>query len=200
MMTEATIRTKVTNLFDNMNVNVVKNDTLYAPLTCQDVDDDDDSSDNMPTCGVGMNLALVHEPPLYIPSDHYTYITIIESFSSPNTPAAKAGLQAGDVIVAVNHERFDYGHRVYLPDDVADMIRGPVGSHVYVSVERMNRRLDFELVREPLAAGSPKCSPVLGSGKMPLTPELQRKRSSRMAMPVTPEGQRRLDSFEDRIK
>lgn len=117
----------------------VKNDSLYAPLT---------QEGNV--CGVGVNLALVHNPPLYTGAQHYTYINVVDTVK-PNTPAEKAGLLPGDVIVEVNGSTLDYGRQIYLPDEVAEMIRGPEGSKVIVVVERDGgARVKFVLNRESL--------------------------------------------------
>lgn len=117
----------------------VKNDSLYAPLT-QDGN----------IFGVGVNLALVHNPPLDTGAQHYTYINVVDTVE-PNTPAEKAGLLPGDVIVEVNGSSLDYGRQLYLPDEVAEMIRGPEGSKVIVVVERNGgARVEFVLNRKSL--------------------------------------------------
>mmetsp|Transcript_10791 Transcript_10791/g.23899 ORF Transcript_10791/g.23899 Transcript_10791/m.23899 type:complete len:153 (+) Transcript_10791:44-502(+) len=132
------------------NVNAVKNDSLYEPLAQEGS-----------VCGVGVNLALVHDPPLHIKSDHYSYINIIDSIE-PNTPAEKAGLRTNDIMLEVDGTNLNDGQTLYLPEDVADMTRGPEGSEVVVAVERDGKRVKFVLIREHLdvASSSPLSSPV----------------------------------------
>jgi len=113
-------------------------DSLYEPL-----------AQETNICGVGIRLILVHDPPLHVKSNHYSYITIIDSID-PHTPAAKAGLQPGDIMVQVRGVNLEDGQQVYVPDDVSNLIRGSEGSKVVVGVERDGRKLMFELTREPL--------------------------------------------------
>mmetsp|Transcript_12740 Transcript_12740/g.31102 ORF Transcript_12740/g.31102 Transcript_12740/m.31102 type:complete len:164 (-) Transcript_12740:283-774(-) len=138
-----------------LNDDTVHTECLHVPLTQDEC-----------VCGVGASLALVHDPPLYIPSSHYTYITIID-FVEPNSPADRAGLIGDDVVVEVNGTRLDDGQRLYVPDDVADMIRGPRGSGVSVVVMRDgNRRIKVDLVREPLDAARLRANAPLLSTMM----------------------------------
>jgi C-terminal processing protease CtpA/Prc len=162
------------------NINVVKNDDLYSPLT---------QEGNI--CGVGVNLTLIHDPPLYdtpCAGTAYRYITVIDSVES-NTPAQKAGLQSGDIVLGVDSTSLYDGQQLYLPDDVADMIRGPEGSEVVIVVERDRSRMKFVLIREPLdvASNARSSSPTPSS-------------IMRMVMPVTPEALRSLELFEDRLQ
>ncbi len=162
------------------NVNVVKNDDLYSPLT---------QEGNI--CGVGVNLTLNHDPPLYntpCAGTAYRYINVIDSIES-NTPAQKAGLQSGDIVLGVDGTSVYDGQQLYLPDDVADMIRGPEGSEVSIVVERDGRRVKFVLIREPLdVASTTRPSSPSPSSMM------------RKIMPVTPEALRSLELFEDRLQ
>ncbi|KAL7438012.1 hypothetical protein ACHAXH_004282 [Discostella pseudostelligera] len=159
--------------------NVVQNDDLYSPLT---------QEGNV--VGVGLRLALNHDPPLYdntpCAGTAYRYITIVHSIES-NTPAAKAGLQSNDIILEVNGTNLYDGQQLYLPDDVADMIRGPEGSEVVIMVERDGSRMKFALIREPL-----NDTPTTTSWpSSPLSSSVLRK-----IMPVTPEGLNSLELFE----
>ena len=160
--------------------NVVQNDDLYSPLT---------QEGNV--VGVGLRLALNHDPPLYdntpTAGTAYRYITIVHSIES-NTPAAKAGLQSNDIILEVNGVNLYDGQQLFLPDDVADMIRGPEGSEVVLMVERDGSRMKFALIREPLNDTTTKTTSWPSS---PLSSSVLRK-----IMPVTPEGLNSLELFE----
>ena len=80
--------------------------------------------------GVGINLALVSSSSgTTSTSGGVTSATTskhkrvgVDSVE-PSGPAAKAGLQAGDIIVEVDGQTFNDG-KVWLPDDVASVIRG----------------------------------------------------------------------------
>ena len=177
VMTEAA--EKIASYFSN--VNVIKNDGLYAPLKQEGT-----------ICGVGVNLSLIHDPPLYDnspqPGMTYSYIVVIDSIE-PNTPAQKAGLLPRDILVKVNDTNLIDGQAFYLPDDVAQMIRGPEGSDVVVMIEREGRILRYVLTREPLDDTKHQ------HGTPSMAESVMRK-----VMPVTPESKRQLDSFEDRMR
>jgi C-terminal processing protease CtpA/Prc len=83
------------------------------------------------------------------PGTAYRYINVVSSVES-KAPAEKAGLKAGDIILEVDGTNLDDGQQLYLPDDVADMIRGPEGSEVAVVVERRGARMRFLLTRAPI--------------------------------------------------
>ena len=66
----------------------------------------------------------------------------------PNTPAARAGLQSGDVIAAIDGvatDTLDLGR-------AAVRMRGPVGSPVRLTIRRGDRRFDVTLTQEMLPA------------------------------------------------
>ena len=149
----------------------VQNTTLCAPLTQQ----------TGPICGIGVNLSLVHSPPLHVKSEHYTYITIVESIE-PSSPAEKAGLQVDDVIVSVDDKTVADGQTIFLPEELAEMIRGPEGSFVEVTVGRDDRLFKYSLRREAVSK-SAAVSPI----------DTWRK----IATPITPDCDRRLDNFDD---
>mmetsp|Transcript_47991 Transcript_47991/g.102049 ORF Transcript_47991/g.102049 Transcript_47991/m.102049 type:complete len:237 (-) Transcript_47991:105-815(-) len=202
------------------SVNVIRSDeSPFKPeqmVSLMEVEEDPNV-----ICGVGINLALVHDPPLFVKTEHYTYITTIESLE-PNAPAFRAGLKVDDVIIAIDGKRLEYGRQVYLPEDVAAMIRGPKGSRIFLTIERFGIDggvKDFELIREPVgvvppppryqqtqrtsSAISPESSPERKA--MSVSPLFHRKQQSHQPlgqspMPVTPEGQRQLGSFMDRLK
>jgi len=164
----------LTNLFD---FNAVKNDALYAPLTGSDEE----------LCGVGVHLALVHDPPIYDtarPGTTYRYINRVDRVDS-GSPAEKAGLLSGDIVVHVDSTNLDDGQQLYLPDDVASMIRGPGGSKVVVVVERSGTNMEYVLTRAPIGAAS---------GSSPSSPLPTATSFMRM---ITPEADRSLELFED---
>ena len=118
--------------------------------------------------GVGVNLALMnpptsgsthHDTPASSSSSSYNRVGI--DSIAPNGPAAKVGIQAGDIILEVDGKKFNDG-KVYLPDDVAVVIRGPEGSKVDVIVERDGKTLEFAITREPIGvvSSSPPSSPT----------------------------------------
>ena len=64
----------------------------------------------------------------------------------PDSPAIKAGLQAGDYITEVNDIRIDIGSPSgQTLEDVIDMLRGRVGTKVKIKVQRRGLRESFEL-------------------------------------------------------
>jgi len=67
-----------------------------------------------------------------------------------DTPAQKAGLQAGDVIVSVNDE----STQSWSVDDTVNKIRGDVGTTVKVTVLRGTEPKDFSITREKITAPS----------------------------------------------
>ncbi|KAL7439167.1 hypothetical protein ACHAXH_009054 [Discostella pseudostelligera] len=94
--------------------------------------------------GVGVNLAFVPHPSSTSSSPRVGVHSL-----EPTGPAAKAGLQPGDIILSANTITF-HENKYYLPDDVAAAIRGPEGSYVKVLVERNGKKLEFDLKREPI--------------------------------------------------
>jgi len=114
--------------------------SLYAPLT---------HDENEHLCGVGMNLILVHDPPLHVKSDRYTYINLVDSVER-NSPASRAGIRREDIVIGIDGENLIDGQRMFLPEDLAEMTRGPEGSRVSVAVVREGLRMEFVLAREPL--------------------------------------------------
>ena len=175
----------MTNLVASLfHANVhARNDGLYEPL-----------SQEGQICGVGVHLSLIHDPPLDVPSPHYKYIVVVESVER-RSPAARAGLSAGDIVVAVDGHYLDYARRVYLPDDVAFLIRGPAATTVEVTVQRAGQDRTARLVREPVGVGGPPPSPErgAGAGARPVTPTGAPRRA---AAPVTPEA---LDEVAGRL-
>ena len=64
----------------------------------------------------------------------------------PDSPAIKAGLQAGDYIVKVDDTAIDIGGPLgQTLDDVIDILRGRVGAKVTIMVQRRGLREPFEL-------------------------------------------------------
>ena len=73
----------------------------------------------------------------------------------PGSPAAGAGLQNGDVLVAVNGEDVT---GVKTVADALKLLQGPAGGAVKLSVKRDGRTLNFEVTRAPAAAAMVEAS------------------------------------------
>ena len=67
-----------------------------------------------------------------------------------DTPAAKSGLQSGDVIVAVNDESADD----WSVDDTVSKIRGEIGTTVKIAVIRGTDAKEFTITREKITSPS----------------------------------------------
>lgn len=96
------------------------------------------------TGGIGIKL-----------EDVYGLTVVIESVV-PNSPAEKAGLKAQDLIDQVN------GTDCFLKsvEEVADLIRGPVGTDVEMRIKRGDEVLTFTMRRESLSKYSQPDNPV----------------------------------------
>jgi len=83
------------------------------------------------------------------------YITQVEdtvrvASPMPGSPAEKAGLQAGDIIISVNGA----STRELSSSEVAAKIRGPEGSQVKIKVKRGNETLEFTVTRQTIQVPS----------------------------------------------
>src|SRR5271166_1824744 len=89
--------------------------------------------------GIGMQVA-----------QHGTKVVVMAPFAA--SPAYKAGLRPGDVIVEVNDKKTD-GLGV---SEVADLLRGPRGTHVQVKVARdgADVPLSFNIIRDEIPHAS----------------------------------------------
>lgn len=67
---------------------------------------------------------------------------------NPETPAAKIGLQSGDVIVRVNGK--DVSH-ITISGDALKVLRGPAGEILSITVKRNEQVLDFDVERIPFS-------------------------------------------------
>ncbi len=83
--------------------------------------------------------------------------TIVEVF--PDTPAERAGLRPGDVIVAVNGQ----STAELRLDEVIDLVRGPVGSSVALGVQRAGT----DQVDEVTLARAQVATPFVTSRRLP---------------------------------
>jgi hypothetical protein len=169
------------NKFMSWTLNVIKETAATTP-----------SSPSSPLYGVGVELVLAQprladRPPRkddgegsLLQSNHQ--VIMIKSLH-PSGPAAKMGVQKGDVILQVDDTLLDYKQRVYTPPDVAHLIRGPEGTFVDVTVERRDEggemiQKQFHLRRDPIigirgrrmlksnngVVGTPSVSPANGVG------------------------------------
>ncbi len=93
--------------------------------------------------GIGIELGLVDE--------HFTIIAPLD-----DTPAASAGLRAGDQIVEIDHQALAGRTLV----DVVDQLRGEPGSpvHLRLSRESQPKPLDVELTRAEIEINSVEAS------------------------------------------
>ncbi len=66
----------------------------------------------------------------------------------PDSPAEKAGLQSGDIVVAA--EGLEASEETYY--DVLDSIRGEAGTSVNITVLRGEEKIDFTITRQAVAA------------------------------------------------
>ena len=77
-----------------------------------------------------------------------------------DSPALQAGLQAGDVIVAVNGQDVSS----WTVDEVVPKIRGEIGSKVAITVLRNREPKDFEVVRQEVHSPTVEAEIVDGIG------------------------------------
>ena len=71
---------------------------------------------------------------------------VVVTRTLPDNPARKAGVHAGDVILAINDEEvWDKD-----TDIIASKLRGKSGEKVKLTVAREKQKLDFELIREKI--------------------------------------------------
>jgi hypothetical protein len=164
----------------------VSNDSLYAPLTASDHE----------VVGIGVHLALVHDPPMYDNAAQsgvtYKYINRVNSIEV-NSPAERAGMCTGDIIIAVDNVNIDDGQRLYLPDDVAELIHGKEGSRVVVVIEREGRKIEYTIIRAPIV-------PASDTRSLPTSPLPSiRDTTESFKRLVSPELDRALDIIDDKV-
>jgi carboxyl-terminal processing protease len=68
----------------------------------------------------------------------------------PGSPAAKAGMKSGDMIVKVDGTDV-HGQN---PDQTSNLIRGQAGTTVTITISRGGQQLDLKVVREPITIPS----------------------------------------------
>lgn len=71
---------------------------------------------------------------------------IIVYYPIPDSPAEKAGIKAGDIIVSV--DGVEYGYEEF--NIIADHIKGKAGTNVKLVIERDGKKMDFEIKREKI--------------------------------------------------
>ena len=85
--------------------------------------------------GIGILVAFDQEEEL---------VSLVNVF--PDTPAARCGMQQGDLIIAVNGEDV---HGMAM-DAVVSKTRGSIGEPVQITVKRGEEQIDFEMKREKI--------------------------------------------------
>lgn len=103
--------------------------------------------------GVGIVVGLREQQP--------TVIRVLDT-----TPAAEAGLKAGDVIKKVNNESLGEGATT---EQVVDKIRGAVGTTVKVVIERDGIEQEFSMTRKEITAPSVEGEVVDGIGVLTIS-------------------------------
>lgn len=106
---------------------------------------------------------------------------VVVYYPIPESPAEKAGIKAGDLIVSVDGTE-------YTADDfstIADYIKGKEGTTVKLVVERDGKRLNFEIKREKINTN-------------PITIELLENNIGYLKLPSFDEGTAK--DFEEKVK
>lgn len=85
-------------------------------------------------------------------------VTVIRPLE--NSPAAHAGISAGDVIIGVNGE----STRTATVDEVVEKVRGEIGSTVKITVERDSEAKEMTVTREEIIAPDVESKVVGGVG------------------------------------
>ena len=105
--------------------------TVY--MTAQETSDFNDYLHGDVGAGIGVEMGLRNG-----------YVRVIRTL--PDNPARKAGILAGDILYKVNDEEiYDLS-----TDEIAEKIRGDVGTEVKVTVVRDGKELDFTMRRETI--------------------------------------------------
>ncbi len=98
--------------------------------------------------------------------------------SDPESPAAAAGLEPGDVVVALDGVRYEDW------TDLVEVVRGQAGENVVVTVERDGQQIDL-----PLTVGSTEVpdlddpSRTVTAGYVGVVPSVEQQRSELSAVP-----------------
>ena len=71
---------------------------------------------------------------------------VVVHYPIPGSPAEKAGIKAGDLIVNVDGK--EYTAKDF--DNIADYIKGEEGTNVNIEIERNGERLKFDIKREKI--------------------------------------------------
>jgi C-terminal processing protease CtpA/Prc len=125
----------------------------------------------------------------------YKYINRVNNVEV-NSPAERAGMCIGDIIIAVDHVNIDDGQRLYLPDDVAELIHGQEGSRVVVVIEREGRKIEYTIIRAPIIpALDTTRSSMLPTSPLPSI----RDTTESFKRLVSPELDRALDIIDDKV-
>lgn len=82
---------------------------------------------------------------IYMVADEDTK-KIVVYYPIPDSPAEKAGIKSGDIIVSVDGKQYSFEEF----DTIADHIKGKEGTKVKLVIERDGKQLEFEITRKKI--------------------------------------------------
>ena len=106
---------------------------------------------------------------------------VVVYYPIPDSPAEKAGIKAGDLIITVNGTEYTSNDF----ENISNYIKGEEGSTVNILVERNGERLSFDIVREKINTN-------------PITIKMLDKEIGYLKLPSFDEGTAK--DFEEKVK